>query len=188
MWTYKRSWLLSVIIWGKKIRDVYCRLTNALIPTMKKEAAFLWQRTGLYKYISHSKACACLQYGLMDQYTPLDLSSSNHLPTSPAMPCHYRGPSEQGRMLPLAVAGRTGRQDGQAGWAGRTGRQPERRLPAKPQTPAHESQTPCCGNTNTRSGNGGLMTICPQMVRIFLMFVTLSLGLLKSGNSFVVLG
>lgn len=68
------------------------------------------------------------QYGLMDQYTPLDLSSSNRLPTSAAMPCHYRGSSEKGRMLPSAVAGRTGRQ-------------PECRLSAEPQTPADESDT-----------------------------------------------
>lgn len=37
---------------GKKITDVYCTLTNALTPTKKKEDAFLWQRTGLQKYIS----------------------------------------------------------------------------------------------------------------------------------------
>lgn len=78
-----------------------------------------------------------LQYGLMDQLTPLDLSSSNRLSTSAELPCRYRGPSEKGRVLPLAVAGRTGRQ-------------PEQKLPAELQTPADESQVPCCGNTNTR--------------------------------------
>lgn len=58
-----------------------------------------------------------LQYGLMDQLTPLDLSSSNRLSTSAAMPCHYRGLSQKGRVLPLAVASRTGKQDWQAAGA-----------------------------------------------------------------------
>lgn len=33
------------------------------------------------------------------------------------------------------------------------------------------SQTPCCGNTDTRSGSTGITTICPQIMRIFKMFI-----------------
>lgn len=134
----------------------------------KKEAALLWQRTGLYKCTSDNQACTCLWHGLVDQHTPHVLSSSNRLPASAAMPCHYRGPSEKGMMLPSAVAGRTGRQDWQAG---RLAGSPGSGCLPKPQTPADESQLLCCGNANTRSGSPGLMTICSQMMRIFKMFV-----------------
>lgn len=62
------------------------------------------------------------------------------------------------------LAGRTNRQDEQAGLAGSRSK---RRLPAEPQTPADESQKLCCSNTNTRGGSAGLVTICPQIMRIF---------------------
>lgn len=70
------------------------------------------------------------------------------------------------------LAGKTSRQDWQAGLVGRTkqsglaGSWSKRRVPAKPQTPADESHKLCCGNTNTRRGSTGLATICPQIMRI----------------------
>lgn len=153
MWTYKCSWPLSVIIWGKESKMSIVHSQMHLYLLRKKRLLSCGRELGYINTLVTVKHAPAYS---MDWWTNTPLLTFPPLTVCPLL--------QQCLVTTGVLLRKAGccRQQWQAGLAGSLSA--DCLLNRKH---LQMSQTPCCGNTDTRSGSIGLMTICPQIRRIF---------------------